>query len=293
MGLIIGLHLREGLQAISNIRIKNSYKKNSQLNKRILLTFSDEGIITEAEDKKTWKWVSIKNINTTKDYLYLTFLDSNILLIPNKSFSSTNDLVNFQGYIENKCKTERGNSEHQQDLVINSKPPYALGIISFLPLVGAIFGLIFLLIGIVKYKSKKIILISVIGILISVLLTFAVYKSFINFTEQMNKDLEPALELFSQFGLKSIVKEIEIYKIKNGQYPDSLEQLELDNSMIDINDLFLPAADKTKGGKYFYQKVDDRYYLFSVGLDKIPNTTDDINPKLSETEIKKYGLIIR
>lgn len=40
-----------------------------------------------------------------------------------------------------------------------------------------------------------------------------------------------------------------------------------------------------------YQRVGRRYELFSSGLDRIPNTSDDLYPKVSGKLVGKIGLI--
>ena len=49
---------------------------------------------------------------------------------------------------------------------------------------------------------------------------------------------------------------------------------------------------KTEGNlNYHYEKVGERYKLYSVGLDRIENTTDDIYPTLPSPDSTKIGFI--
>jgi hypothetical protein len=90
--------------------------------------------------------------------------------------------------------------------------------------------------------------------------------------------------------LNSLVKNIEFYKLEYGHYPDNLQQLLIDDKLAPIND---PAEGmNTKGNSYFnYERVGDKYRLFSSGEDGIPNTEDDLFPQVTITDSSKIGLI--
>ena len=92
----------------------------------------------------------------------------------------------------------------------------------------------------------------------------------------------------SQIELNNLVKDIEFYKIKNGQYPDSLQQLTI--SSVFINDP-IESNQESTNHLFNYLKVDDKYRLFSSGEDGIPNTKDDLYPQVSNKVINKIGLI--
>jgi hypothetical protein len=77
--------------------------------------------------------------------------------------------------------------------------------------------------------------------------------------------------------LNRLVKNVEYYKLVHGQYPDSLKQLLEDDKLAPINDA--AQGMKIKGNSYYnYEKIGDRYSLFSSGQDGIPNTKDDLFP---------------
>lgn len=85
-------------------------------------------------------------------------------------------------------------------------------------------------------------------------------------------------------------KNIEFYKIQHGKYPDSLPQLLKD-------DEFAPIYDRTRASRlgsklplFNYEKVGDKYVLFSSGPDGVPNTKDDLHPTLA-LDSSKVGLI--
>ena len=87
--------------------------------------------------------------------------------------------------------------------------------------------------------------------------------------------------------INSLVRDIEYYKLKNGSYPNSLEQLSSNDNIVQIYDPILtrrPGANETK---FNYKKTGDTYILFSSGLDRIANTKDDIYPTESLNNISK------
>ncbi len=88
------------------------------------------------------------------------------------------------------------------------------------------------------------------------------------------------------------MKEIEIYKIENEEYPDSLQQLLFQNIHTQIKDPISQHLFSKKFTYFYYRKIDTNHYtLFSAGFDQIPNTLDDIYPDLSWQELKKFGLV--
>ncbi len=166
-----------------------------------------------------------------------------------------------------------------------SKPPYLLGLICLIPLVGAFAGLGLLLYGLLVYKDKWLSIIGAAGILWTVL----IYSSLF-YAGTHASVFKKGFEDISQMQLNGLVKHIEFYKLSHGQYPDRLQQLKEDDPLAPIND---PSKGmNTKGISYFnYEKMGDKYLLFSSGQDGIPNTRDDLFPKVTITDSTKIGLI--
>ncbi len=166
-----------------------------------------------------------------------------------------------------------------------SKPPYLLGLLCLMPLVGAFVGLGLLLYGLLKYKDKWLSIIGAAGIF----WTIIVYSTLF-YAGTHAAVFKKGFEEISQMQLNSLVKNIEFYKMTHGQYPDSLEQLLEDDKLAPINDAV--QGMNTKGDSYYnYQKIGDKYLLFSSGQDGIPNTKDDLFPQLTDSERSKLGLI--
>lgn len=135
-----------------------------------------------------------------------------------------------------------------------SKPPYLLGLLCVLPLIGAFVGLGLLLYGLLRYKDKWLSIIGGAGILWTVLVYSMLFYAGNNFPFFKN-----GFEEISQSKLSSLVKDVEFHKLLYGQYPDSLQQLTIDDELAPIYD---PVQGMKSFGLYNYQKVGDKYFLF-------------------------------
>ncbi|MBO9591411.1 MAG: hypothetical protein J7599_00795 [Niabella sp.] len=166
-----------------------------------------------------------------------------------------------------------------------SKPPYLLGLLCLIPLVGAFVGLGLLLYGLLKYKDKWLSLIGAAGILWTILVYSALF-----YAGTHASVFKKGFEDISQMQLNSLVKNIEFYKLAHGQYPDRLEQLQEDDKLAPINDA--AQGMNIKGISYYnYEKIGEKYLLFSSGQDGIPHTKDDLFPQITITDSSKIGLI--
>ena len=168
-----------------------------------------------------------------------------------------------------------------------SKPRYLLGLLCFIPLVGAFVGLGLLLYGLLKYKDKWLSIIGAAGILWTITVYSLLFYAGSHVSVFTNgfKDL-------SQMQLNSLVKSVEFYNLSHGEYPDSLKQLLDDDKSAIITDAVQGMTIKAPL-YYNYQKVGDRYLLFSSGQDGIPNTADDLFPHVAVSDSSRIGLIQR
>jgi hypothetical protein len=170
-------------------------------------------------------------------------------------------------------------------LPTKSRPPYLLGLLCLIPLVGAFVGLGLLLYGIFKYKNKWLSIIGAGGILFTVLF----YGSF--FYAMKNAPIfQKGFADISQVQLNSLTKNIEFYKLQHGQYPDSLQQLLNDDKFAPITDA-IQLNQRRENSSYNYRKTGDKYLLFSSGQDGVPNTSDDLFPQIAVSDSTKVGLI--
>jgi hypothetical protein len=144
-------------------------------------------------------------------------------------------------------------------ITVKPKPPYLLGLLCLIPLVGAFVGLGLLLYGLLKYKDKWLSIIGAAGIV----WTIIVYSTLF-YAGTHAAVFKKGFEDISQMQLNSLVKNIEFYKMTHGQYPDNLKQLLDDDKLAPINDAV--QGMNTKGDSYYnYKKIGDKYYFFHLG----------------------------
>ncbi|RUO38637.1 hypothetical protein CWE13_03045 [Aliidiomarina shirensis] len=161
---------------------------------------------------------------------------------------------------------------------------YVIGGMSFIPLIGVLFGIIAIIWGF-AIKHTKLKIVGVCGIGFTVILYSALgYFGFV----QEGGIYDELRGEFAKTQLNSAVQAIEFYKVQNGHYPESLEILQKslpENSMV----FLLDAAQVNTGGKlYYYELIDEgSYHIRSYGRDGVINTADDILP----SPIKNVGLV--
>ena len=130
------------------------------------------------------------------------------------------------------------------------------------------------MVGVVKYKDKRLIFIGCLAIFFTV----AIYGFLYYLTYYSDFGKREFAEI-AQKKLNNLVPEIEFFKLKKGRYPDSLEQLLEVNELTDFSD---PVSGN--GGDNYrpfnYKKIGQHYTLFSSGIDQIINTNDDIYPRV-------------
>ena len=262
-------------------------KDNIYLEKRKLSTI-ETGIIIQSITKTTeWDWQSINSFSSSENYIQIQLVDKKIFLLPKRFFASENDIVNFLGIIQTRINKTKGVKNKTSSAIARpSKPPYLLGLLCLIPLVGAFVGLGLLLYGLLKYKDKWLSIIGAAGILWTILVYSTLFYAGTH-ASIFKKDFED----ISQMQLNSLVKNIEYYKLIHGQYPDSLKQLLNDDKLAPIYDA--AQGMNAKGNVYYnYERIGHKYSLFSSGQDGIPYTKDDLFPQVAISDSSKIGLII-
>ena len=223
------------------------------------------------------KWGGITSVQSNPEFVWFTYADKTLSVIPISAFSSPVERINFIGFAQKEINNNGGRYPTE-------KPPYALGFLCLIPLIGAFAGLVFIFLGMAKYKDKWFTLMGVAGVLITVIM----YSSLFYFSRNSQTSREGFGEI-SQTYLNSLVAKIEFYKTENGKYPDSLQQLKKGKEIVLIHD----PVQINKGNKenlFFYQRDSSRYKLFSRGQDGKPYTEDDLFPQVSENAVDKIGL---
>jgi len=162
---------------------------------------------------------------------------------------------------------------------------YVIGGMSFIPLIGVLFGIIAIIWGF-KAKNSKLKYVGSAGILFTVILYGSLgYFGFV----QENGIYDDLRAKMTKTQLTSAVQSIEFYKVQNGKYPDSLEILQKslpENSMVFLHDATQVNMDKMR--LYYYKVINENsYHIRSYGRDGIINTADDIFP----SPIKNTGLV--
>jgi hypothetical protein len=151
-------------------------------------------------------------------------------------------------------------------------------LLCIIPFVGVVSGIILLILGFVKYKRGYYVMAGILGVLLSMFVgLYLIYR--LGQTASSQK-------AFAQLSLKqlnAVIPYIEFYKLKNNDYPTSLEQLsKADSSVFPLIQDPLLIWNNAKGTtNFYYKQMGDTYTLFSAGIDMMPGTKDDIYPILT------------
>ncbi|GAB4093334.1 type II secretion system protein GspG [Flaviaesturariibacter terrae] len=162
------------------------------------------------------------------------------------------------------------------------RPPYLLGLLCLIPLVGAFVGAGLILVSIITYKDKWLALIGIGGILFSVLIYGGLF-----WAGTHAKVFKQGFAQLSQMELNRLLKDVEFYKLEHGEYPESLAALKEDDSLVTAND----PVHFTRLAEFRYERIGDKYKVFSAGDDGVDGTTDDIYPSLPIRDSSRIGLL--
>ncbi len=165
------------------------------------------------------------------------------------------------------------------------------GLLGIIPNVGAIAGVVLLILGII-YKSRKLIIIAVADILFTIVF-WAAFLCWIFFGVLHSSQVIGAEKQLAQGMLNTVFKSVEFYKLQHGHYPDNLEQVEDSRGFVIISDPLPHRGLHLKPVEFYYQKTGDKYWLFSVGEDGVAFTADDIYPTMNPDDSTKFGLRLR
>jgi hypothetical protein len=159
--------------------------------------------------------------------------------------------------------------------------PFVIAGLSFIPLIGVLFGVIAVLWGLFTKKNggKKLAIIGAAGICF----TFAIYGTlfYVGFVQRggIYDDLR---QKQAQASINSLVPAIEFYRKEYGSYPESLEVLQSALPKESFVTVYDPASMPPHKTNYFYYERADaeHYYLRGVGLDGVLFTDDDTVPQV-------------
>ena len=163
--------------------------------------------------------------------------------------------------------------------------PFVLAGISFIPIIGVVFGLLCIVIAIAARKANSLLLalIGAGGILFTILLFGVILPS----TTLLLDDgmLSEQFEPHSKSSLTTLVRLIEFYKQENQRYPANIEELRSslkEGELVMTYDMAGPIKLGEKPREFYYEVIDngERYLLFGLGSDDEPFTDDDIYPNV-------------
>ncbi|BAU52278.1 type II secretion system protein GspG [Mucilaginibacter gotjawali] len=242
------------------------------------------GIEITGESPATFlRYEDIRQVGRTGNFIYLVPKFGGYYLLPVGCFSSVEEIEHFFRVVKNGVANTKGVPVKEP---FTFKPGYLVAILCLIPVIGFFAGLVVLILGIVHYKDKVYIIMGAIGMLI----TIGIYGSMIYFV-QTSGIVKDGFANIAQIQLNDLVKDIEFYKLQNGAYPDSLQQIQTKDSFTSIDDPTQAINGNKKSVTYQYQRKGNKYLLFSVGKDGIANTADDIYPNLSNADTSKLGFI--
>jgi len=169
------------------------------------------------------------------------------------------------------------------------------GILSLVPLVGIPSSIIAIVTGIMDIKKNKSrlgkigLVLGILGLLITIVLYGGLF--YLGFVQRGGIYDDLRIKLVKDQQLPQLVNAIEVYKVRFGEYPETITKLERINPeslLFDPIQEFNNMFSKEKEDNYFYyEQKGDTYFLFSKGVDGKPFTEDDVYP---EFELKPDNL---
>ena len=282
--LLIGLfYLLPYIIAVYKMRRQIRIEPEFLEKKKISIT--EKGIKSVSADKADiWLWDSIVSFDSNSKFISLLLVDNRFLLIPKTAFETDSELVNFIGSLQSKITKSGGLSKAYHNSV-SKKPPYLLGLLCLIPVIGAFVGFVFIILGVSRFKDKWFTLIGVFGIVFTLILYSSLF-----YAVEHTSIFKKSQRTMSQIILNDLVKEIEFYNLENGQYPDSLQQLTRNNKVVSIFDP-LQSNQRLENNSFGYERRENYYNLYSLGIDGLSNTKDDFHPEISKKMIGKLGLL--
>jgi type II secretory pathway pseudopilin PulG len=181
----------------------------------------------------------------------------------------------------------------------NARPKLGAGAwvvagLSFIPLVGVVFGVAAIVWGMATRKAGRLRL-ALVGAG-GIAFTVVIYGGLIYFGFVQRGGIYDNLRAQLARGqLYTLVQAVEFYRLQYGAYPDSLQQLQSTlPKQVPVMTFDPTEFGFTRPPRYFYyERVGaDHYYLRSVGPDGQPFTADDILPDVTIAPNSKVGLLL-
>lgn len=156
-----------------------------------------------------------------------------------------------------------------------------LGLVSFIPMLGVILGIIAIVLGSIALRKinkfglggKRLAIAGIILGLLGIIFTFVLYSSLYYYAfVAKNSPFNNQKTLLSQQILTQNAGYLELYKKKHGNYPSTLDELRKDGYTV------FPIDNYVKPFHYQLSEDGRTYDLRSLGPDGEYNTADDIFP---------------
>lgn len=156
-------------------------------------------------------------------------------------------------------------------------------LLCMVPILGGIIGVISLILRLFFYRNGLLIIMGIAGLFFS-------YQYFnLKYHSTHGGPFDKPRIMAAKSRLRILFSQIEMYKEVNGFYPATLEGFKKNG--IDIIDPVQSIHPDSSDHAFFYLKRDDRYFLFSKGLDGAAFTQDDILPNTDDFTTRKIGIV--
>lgn len=170
---------------------------------------------------------------------------------------------------------------------------FLVSLICFIPVLGIIFSLVYLIVATVSSKSnsKYFALIALAGIGFNYLLfQYAQEKLFED--KVFYADFEP----HAVSELTAIVRHIEYFKLQNGRYPHDLNELKAtvkDGEMLTFVDFSAPRTALEPPREFHFELINEgsNYLLFGIGQDNVLYSDDDVLPIIDKEKDQNIGWV--
>lgn len=165
---------------------------------------------------------------------------------------------------------------------------------SFIPILGVIFGIVAMIWGLATKKTggKTVASIGAAGIV----LTAAWYLAFsqVSSSKVTNVADDTAQVLQARHTITTLAYAIEFYKAQTGEYPANLDTLSYSMPPAQALILIDPMIARSDPNRFFhYELVDaEHYVLLGKGADDQPFTSDDILPEVAVKPKSDVGLLL-
>lgn len=161
-----------------------------------------------------------------------------------------------------------------------------LGILAITPILGGIISLGLLVLSLTIYRNKVLMIIGIIGILVTILFCFRLI-----YYGSHRGPFDQSRVITAKERMRDIFREIELYKLSYGKYPDNLNELKNNYPQLIIHDPIQDVNAKLSDHNFYYKVIGSKYYFFSKGFDGKPFTKDDILPSMIGINPNNTGIM--